>query len=259
MIDISAKATTVAARIELDLTRAILRGDHLPGSRLPTLRELAAEYDVNPSTMQRALARLEARGLITARQGSGLRVNDPHDVADLSLIVDWLEARIDDPERATTLIVELGDLRRALAVQLMVRSREQVLDALPALIEDVAAVRDLPDDEYWRAEIEFSKKFVRAAGNGIFAILLSTMGKVLEEQPLLVEAMYGDRDRVVASMTAVIEALVAGGDEMGAKIEATMRMADIETARCFRRLLEERGKTSTARSTRRKPKGKRRG
>jgi len=39
--DVGASGPDVAARIERDLTRAILRGDHRPGSRLPTLRELA--------------------------------------------------------------------------------------------------------------------------------------------------------------------------------------------------------------------------
>lgn len=229
-----------AERIDRDLTRAILRGEHRPGTRLPTLRELAQQYGVNPSTMQRALARLEARGLITARQGSGLRVNDPHDIADLSLIADWLAACADDPERATALIVELGEVRRILAVRLMVRHRERILDVLPSLLAEVAAFEDPDNDASWRAEIEFSKKLVRATGNGIFAVLLSTIAKVLEEHPILVEAMYGDRARVLSSMQATLTALFEGGDDMGARIEAVMVAADAETARRYRLGIERR-------------------
>ncbi len=229
-----------AERIDRDLTRAILRGEHRPGTRLPTLRELAQQYGVDPSTMQRALARLEARGLVTARQGSGLRVNDPHDIADLSLIADWLAACADDPERATALIIELGEVRRTLAVRLMVRHRERILEVLPSLLEEVAAFEDAHNHAFWRAEIEFSKKLVRATGNGIFAVLLSTMAKVLEEHPILVEAMYADRARVLESMQATLAALFEGGDDMAARIEAVMAAADAETARRYRHGIERR-------------------
>ena len=45
------------------LTRRIITGVYPPGSRLPPVRELAAQAGVNPNTMQRALAQLEQDGL----------------------------------------------------------------------------------------------------------------------------------------------------------------------------------------------------
>ena len=135
---VGANGPNVAERIERDLTRAILRGDHRPGSRLPTLRELAAAYDVNPSTMQRALARIEARGLVTARQGSGLRVNDPADVADLTLVAHSLAVTIDEPERATAIVPELAEVRRILVVRLLVPHRDSPLSILRALVRSSA-------------------------------------------------------------------------------------------------------------------------
>ena len=57
------------------LTLRILKGQYPPGERLPAVRELAAQAGVNPNTMQRALAQLEADGLAvgsrTAGQGPG--------------------------------------------------------------------------------------------------------------------------------------------------------------------------------------------
>ena len=41
------------------LTLRILKGEYPPGSKLPTVRELANQAGVNPNTMQRALAALE--------------------------------------------------------------------------------------------------------------------------------------------------------------------------------------------------------
>lgn len=43
---------------------AILTGEFQPGSRIPPVREFAAQAQVNPNTMQRALLELEREGLL---------------------------------------------------------------------------------------------------------------------------------------------------------------------------------------------------
>ena len=56
------------------LARRIVTGTYPPGSRLPSVRELAAEAGVNPNTMQRALAQLEQDGLARADRTAGRTV-----------------------------------------------------------------------------------------------------------------------------------------------------------------------------------------
>ena len=56
------------------MERRILTGVYPPGSRLPSVRELAAEAGVNPNTMQRALAQLEQEGLAKADRTAGRQV-----------------------------------------------------------------------------------------------------------------------------------------------------------------------------------------
>lgn len=53
------------------LELAIVTGDYPFGSRIPPVRELAAEAGVNPNTMQRALQELETRGLLQTMRTSG--------------------------------------------------------------------------------------------------------------------------------------------------------------------------------------------
>ena len=53
------------------LQRGIAGGVYPPGSRLPSVRELALEAGVNPNTMQRALAELERRELVFSERTSG--------------------------------------------------------------------------------------------------------------------------------------------------------------------------------------------
>ena len=54
----------------------IINGKYPAGSRLPSVRDLAAEAKVNPNTMQRALAELEQIGLVYAERTSGRFVTE---------------------------------------------------------------------------------------------------------------------------------------------------------------------------------------
>jgi len=54
----------------------IVCGIYKAGSRLPSVRDLAAEASVNPNTMQRAFAELEHSGLIVTQRNSGRVVTE---------------------------------------------------------------------------------------------------------------------------------------------------------------------------------------
>lgn len=54
----------------------ICSGIFAPGSKLPSVRELAQEASVNPNTMQRALSKLEEDGLLYTNRTSGRFVTE---------------------------------------------------------------------------------------------------------------------------------------------------------------------------------------
>ena len=56
------------------LELALVAGEFPPGSRIPPVRELAADAGVNPNTMQRAFQELEGRGLLQAQRTAGRTV-----------------------------------------------------------------------------------------------------------------------------------------------------------------------------------------
>ncbi len=66
----------IYVQIAEELLLRIISGTYLPGSRLPSVRELAAEASVNPNTMQKALSELERSGLIYAVRTSGRFVTE---------------------------------------------------------------------------------------------------------------------------------------------------------------------------------------
>lgn len=54
----------------------IISGLYPAGSKLPSVRDLAAESSVNPNTMQRALTELERSGLIYSQRTAGRFVTE---------------------------------------------------------------------------------------------------------------------------------------------------------------------------------------
>ncbi len=61
---------------------AILCGELVPGKKIPSVRDLAAEAQVNPNTMQRALTELEREGLLISGGTSGRSVTEDQSVLD---------------------------------------------------------------------------------------------------------------------------------------------------------------------------------
>ena len=64
------------------ISRRIVTGIYPPGSKFPTVRELAADAGVNPNTMQRALAQLESMGLVNTNRTAGRTVTEDVEVLD---------------------------------------------------------------------------------------------------------------------------------------------------------------------------------
>ena len=58
------------------LERAVVTGVYPPGERVPAVRDLAAQAQVNPNTMQRALTELERDGLVYSQRTAGRFVTE---------------------------------------------------------------------------------------------------------------------------------------------------------------------------------------
>lgn len=64
----------VYQQIMENIRGAVLRGELPPEGRVPSVRELAMQAQVNPNTMQRALTELEREGLLVGGGTSGRTV-----------------------------------------------------------------------------------------------------------------------------------------------------------------------------------------
>lgn len=80
------------------IKRDIVTGNLPPGAKLPSVRDLAVEYTINPNTVSRVYKELESEGVCFTRRGMGTFVTeDPGKVDQMkeemagTLIRDFLE------------------------------------------------------------------------------------------------------------------------------------------------------------------------
>ena len=69
----------IYAQLMDTLKRRIITGRYLPGEKLPSVRELAAEAGINPNTVHRAFSELEREGLIYTQRATGKYVTENAD------------------------------------------------------------------------------------------------------------------------------------------------------------------------------------
>lgn len=77
------------------LRTKIWRGEHSPGTKLPTEADLMRQFSVSRTTVSRAMRDLEQAGLVSRCRGSGTYVKElaPRDqVLRLSFLVPWVES-----------------------------------------------------------------------------------------------------------------------------------------------------------------------
>ena len=67
-------------QIVSEIKKQIVSGKLIPGERIPSIRELALTYKVNPNTMQKALIELEENGLIKTERTNGKFVTEDENI-----------------------------------------------------------------------------------------------------------------------------------------------------------------------------------
>jgi len=82
----------VYQQIMAALRGAIVKGELIPGQKVPSVRDLAADAQVNPNTMQRALTELEREGLLVGGGTSGRTVTTNQEI--LSAMRDRILAEL---------------------------------------------------------------------------------------------------------------------------------------------------------------------
>lgn len=122
------RSLPVYLQIEDEIAQRIEDGDLPPGARVPTERDLAESLAVSRMTVRAALTRLQQRGLIVRRQGSGTFVAQPKLRQDASHLRGFFEASVGQGVFPVSRVIERSEIlaTRHLAQELELRIGEPV-------------------------------------------------------------------------------------------------------------------------------------
>ncbi|MFZ5438382.1 MAG: FadR/GntR family transcriptional regulator [Myxococcota bacterium] len=194
------------------LRQEILAGTFPAGEHLPPERELATQLGISRLTLRAGLARLEAEGLVRARQGDGVRVLDVEQHATLAVL-----AHLDFVRRPEVLRSFL-ELRRAVAVEAVAlaceRASKKAIDALEKLAE--AQISETDPARYAARDVEFARGVLVAAESFAALLLFNSLAPIYEAHPELAAALSADREKSLAGYGITI-ALLRGKDPAQAR------------------------------------------
>jgi GntR family transcriptional regulator, transcriptional repressor for pyruvate dehydrogenase complex len=200
------------------LAAEIRGGRLLPGSRLPTEQELAAETGVSRTVVREAVAALRADGLVTTRQGLGAFVaND---------VQRW-PFRIDQSDlKSVADVLQLLELRMSLEIEASGLAAERhtseelarIKAALLAIDSEIEIGGNAID-----ADFQFHLAIFRSAGNRYFSQLLQFLGHFIIPRQMINVERESDRQRdqylrrIQAEHVAIYEAIRSRNAAMARK------------------------------------------
>lgn len=179
-------------RIVEQIEAAVESGSLQPGERLPSERELMAQFAVSRSTVREALRVLQARGLVRSRPG------DPHGAEVLPFSPAALHksmttlARVD--ELSLGELVQFRMVLDASANLLAARLRtDEELAEMDAAIERMRAAIAVSYDEFSAADVAFHDAVERASRNKLIQICTDVVRSIVLD--LIAEKIAAAADR----------------------------------------------------------------
>jgi DNA-binding FadR family transcriptional regulator len=176
----------VADRVFDQLAAAILRGELLPQSPLPSERLLGQRFKVSRIIVRQAVHRLAELGLVRARQGEATWVLDPAEATDLRVLALFYRLAPEDAPGGPSVadMIEKQYLQGLSMVS--AASRRAPPEPLARLGRLVQA---FSDGEYRRSPLDdFEERYWRAlskaAGNRIFIMEVAWWYDLLRDRPI---------------------------------------------------------------------------
>jgi len=200
-----ARGGSMADRLFVKLEARLRSGELAPGTRLPTQKKIAEAEGVSRTVVREAVARLEAQGIVAARQGSGVFVTE--------------EARYGAFQVTREELGELADVIRLLEVRLAVEAEMAAFAAARRTLDDISAMRDAlrdmadaSDDPAASAAADgrFHAAIAAATRNDHYVRLVAFLGvRLVPPRSLYLRDKPADvRDAYVAKVRAEHEAIL---------------------------------------------------
>jgi DNA-binding FadR family transcriptional regulator len=162
----------LADRLVEEIRAKIGSGALRPGARLPTEQQLTEEHGVSRTVVREAVTRLAADGLVTARQGAGVFVNERPETL--------LDALLAEVTGKVSMVLNVLEVRMAIEIEAAALAAQRRTASQEADIMDAFSVFD---DQLNRgeptgmADFGFHRAIAAATSNPFYVEILDVLGR----------------------------------------------------------------------------------
>ncbi|MGR5148646.1 pyruvate dehydrogenase complex transcriptional repressor PdhR [Photobacterium alginatilyticum] len=201
--------------IEQELEHLILEGTLSPGQQLPPERELAKQFDVSRPSVREAIQRLEAKNLLTRRQGGGTFVTEKLWQSFSEPLLDLLSAH---PETQLDLLESRHALEGLAAYYAALRGTEEDFTRIRDChkrIQDAQQQGDMKAEA--SAVMQYLIAVTESAHNVVLLHIIRSLAPLLEQNVLQNFELLNRRQDVVGKVRKhranIVQAIVSGEPE----------------------------------------------
>lgn len=146
-------------------------GTYAPGSKLPTVVELAASFQVGRSTVREALSGLKAMGWVDIRHGGGTFVTNPLPI-DSSSLFDQGQTLQEVQEVRRFIEVGCASLAASRRTEENLTALRQILSTMEASFEN--------EEESEQVDIRFHLEIAKASHNSLLIGMMESLTERLQ-------------------------------------------------------------------------------
>jgi len=189
---------------------AILRGDVVPGEKLPSSDELMAQFGVSKATLREALRALEYLGLIEIRKGAkgGIYVKEVDMKVSQESMINFFHFKKVSVEHLSEVRKILEPYAAKVAAETITEEGLQQLKEINEKCE--AALSKAPDEEINANLVNFHRVIAQCTGNPVLIFILAFVEDLLQETKERLRPDDGFFRAVVDDHKRIYEALVNG-------------------------------------------------
>jgi GntR family transcriptional repressor for pyruvate dehydrogenase complex len=198
---------TLSQKIERKIEEAIRQKKILPGTKLPSEKELCAQFAVSRTALREALRRLSARGLIDIRKGSGIYITELKIEDAINSLHLFYDLRFN-----SDLILQIIEVRRLFEPEIArlaaVNRTENDIKTLQKNLNDLKKC----DPDNTQLEVDLINKFhmnlSKSTGNPIVIISLEPVYSLLPRMRNLIYGnIEGEKEYTIKYQEELIAAL----------------------------------------------------
>ncbi|WP_261815927.1 pyruvate dehydrogenase complex transcriptional repressor PdhR [Vibrio gallicus] len=209
--------------IQKELESLILDGILSPGQQLPPERELAKQFDVSRPSVREAIQRLEAKGLLTRRQGGGTFVNEQLSSNLSDPLLNLLSSRADTQRDLLETRHALEGISAYFAALRGTKEDFKRISQCHQAMNTSLKSEDLNDEA--SAIMGFLMAIAEASHNVVLLHIVKSLSPLLEKNVLQNLKLLAEREDAMQKLNEhramIVQAIISGEPEKASEMSHT--------------------------------------